>query len=304
MRIKLLIIVLLASITINANSQNFNTWSGTIRFSGGLLGAGMVFSPMMATWGIYEGFKWRYGDGGYNNGASFSGWMRDNHIGFLRFFNAGYDFVVPQWSMSFSNDEIIVDQRVSSKDNLFNSLFFWDDHYINYMGYYLNWKDPFSRFGFYCGADYELRTFGLEYKFIAPGQYHAWSVHNEIQSLVPSVGIRYRLISPEREIEGFPINIVLEAGLSYAVVLNLKNKVMSTDALNNYNADALNNGFRSSLGMAITTNKWGSLVVRWIKDLYNLYNNDHIATDSNGYLYNNEVKSSISYFSIGYSTFL
>ena len=79
---------------------------------------------------------------------------------------------------------------------------------------------------------------------------------------------------------------------------------MSTDALNNYNADALNNGFRSSLGMAITTNKWGSLVVRWIKDLYNLYNNDHIATDSNGYLYNNEVKSSISYFSIGYSTFL
>lgn len=264
----------------------------------------MVFSPMMTTWVLYESFKFIYGDDGFNNGASFSGWMRDNHIGFLRFFNAGYDFLVPQWSMSFSNDDIKLDQFYARFDNTFHDLFFWDDHYINYMGYSINWKDPFSRFGFYFGADYELRKFSLEYKYEAPGHYHFWSVNNEIQSLVPFAGIRYRLISPEREIEGFPINIVLEAGLSYAVVFNFKNKVMSTDVLNNYSMDALNNGFRSSLGIALTTNKWGSLYVRWIKDLYNLYNNDHIATDSNGYLYNNEVKSSISYFSIGYSTFL
>lgn len=298
MRKKLVLLVLLTSVTINANSQNFSTWSGTIRFSGGLLGGMMVFAPTMTAGIAYAAAA----DKSY--GADIPGWIRNNHLSFLRFFNAGYDFLIPQWSMAFSNDEIIVDQRVSGKDNLFNDLFFWDDHYINYMGYYLNWKDPFSRFGFYCGADYELRTFGLEYKSITPGQYHYWSVHNEIQSLVPSVGIRYRLISPEREIEGLPINIVLETGLSYAFVLNFKNKVTSTDALNNYSTDALNNGFRSSLGMAITTNKWGSLYVRWIKDLYNLYNNDNIAKDSNGYLYNNEVKSSISYFSIGYSTFL
>ena len=162
MRIKLLIIALLTSITINANSQNFNTWSGTIRFSGGLLGAGMVFSPMMTTWMLYEGFKFRYGDDGYKNGASFSGWMRDNHIGFLRFFNAGYDFLVPQWSMSFSNDNIKLDRFYARFDNTFHDLFFWDDHYINYMGYSINWKDPFSRFGFYFGADYELRKFSLD----------------------------------------------------------------------------------------------------------------------------------------------
>ncbi len=300
MKIKLLIVVLLASITINVNSQNFSTWSGTIRFSGGLLGAGMVFSPMMTTWMIYEGFKL----GGYSNGASFSGWMRDNHVGFLRFFNAGYDFLIPQWSMSFSNDNIKLDRFYARFDNTFHDLFFTNDCFVNYMGYNINWKDPFSRFGFYIGADYELRKFSLEYKYQDPNQYHFWSVNNEIQSLVPSAGIRYRLISPEKEIEGFPINVVLEAGLSYSFILNFKNDVGGTDSWNNYSTDALNNGFRTQLGLALTTNRYGSICVRWIKDLYNLYNNDYIATQRNGYLYGTEVNSSTSYFSIGYSTFL
>lgn len=303
MKTKLLFIVLLTSITINVNSQNFSTWSGTIRFSGGLLGGAMVFSPMMTTWMLYEGFKFRYGDGGYNNGASFSGWMRDNHVGFLRFLNAGYDFLIPQWSLSFSNENIKLDRFYARFDNTFHDLFFGDDHYINYMGYSINWKDPFSRFGFYFGADYELRKFSLDYTYKAPNQYNHWSVNNEIQSLVPFAGIRYRLISPEKEIEGFPINVVLEAGVSYSIILSFKNDI-GNNSLNSYSTDALNNGIRTQLGVALTTNKYGSIYVRWIKDLYNLYNNDYIATDRNGYLYGTEVNSNISYFSIGYATFL
>jgi len=303
MKTKLLFIVLLTSITINVNSQNFSTWSGTIRFSGGLLGGAMVFSPMMTTWMLYEGFKFRYGDGGYNNGASFSGWMRDNHVGFLRFLNAGYDFLIPQWSLSFSNENIKLDRFYARFDNTFHDLFFGDDHYINYMGYSINWKDPFSRFGYYFGADYELRKFSLDYTYKAPNQYNHWSVNNEIQSLVPFAGIRYRLISPEKEIEGFPINVVLEAGVSYSIILSFKNDI-GNNSLNSYSTDALNNGIRTQLGVALTTNKYGSIYVRWIKDLYNLYNNDYIATDRNGYLYGTEVNSNISYFSIGYATFL
>lgn len=303
MKIKIAFVAIIMAITLNANSQNFSTWSGTIRFSGGLLGAGMVFSPMMTTWMIYEGFKFRYSDNGYSNGASFSGWMRDNHVGFLRFFNAGYDFLVPQWSMSFSNDNIKFDRFYARFDNTFHDLFFTNDCYINYMGYNINWKDPFSRFGFYFGADYELRKFSLDYTYNAPNQYDHWAVNNEIQSLVPSAGIRYRLISPEKEIEGFPINVVLEAGVSYSIILNFKNDI-GNNSLNSYSKDALNNGFRTQFGVALTTNKYGAIYVRWIKDLYNLYNNDYIAKDRNGYLYGTEINTSTSYFSIGYSTFL
>ena len=171
------------------------------------------------------------------------------------------------------------------------------------MGYNINWKDPFSRFGFYFGADYELRKFSLDYTYKAPYQYDHWSVNNEIQSLVPSAGIRYRLISPEKEIEGFPINVVLEAGVSYSIILNFKNDI-GNNSLDSYSKDALNNGFRTQLGVALTTNKYGAIYARWIKDLYNLYNNDYIATDRNGYLYSTEINTSTSYFSIGYSTFL
>lgn len=299
MRRNLLILAILASIATSGHSQSFGTLSGTIRYSGGLLGGAMLFSPMMTSWLLFEGFSDK-GNGGY-----FSDWIRDNHLSFLRFFNAGYDYLIPQWSMTFSNDDIKLGPIYATKDNTFHELFFTNDNYINYIGYYINWKDQFSRFGFYCGIDYELRKFSLEYKSNIPNHYNYWHTHNEIQSLVPSVGLRYRLISPEKEIDGFPFNVVVEAGLSYAIVVNYKNDVdYRTDSWNNYSIDALNNGFRTSIGIAITTNKWGALYVRWGKDLYNLYNNDYIATDNKGYLYNNEIKNNFSYFSIGYATFL
>ena len=307
MKSKLFIIVLLTSITINADSQNFNTLSGTIRFSGGGLGAMMVLSPTMTTAICYAAFSDR------SYGADIPGWIRNNHLSFLRFFNAGYDYVIPQWSITFSNDEVKLGQIVASDDNTFHDLFFTNDCYVNYMGYFINWRDPFSRFGIYCGADYELRKYSLDFSSYSShwnNQYYHCLIYNEIQLFVPSVGLRYRLIGPDKEIEGFPFNIVLESGFSYAIVLGFKNDVASGEVLENYTIDALNNGFRTQLGIAITTNKFGSLYLRWAKDLYNLYNNDFIATDNNGYLYNKElkyhnvVKTSFSFFSIGWATFL
>lgn len=282
---------------MNENTQDFNTLSGSIRFSGGVLGGMMLFPQMMCV-GLIGAMQPR----AYS--ADLLELIRNNHLSFLRFINAGYDYLVPQWSMTFSNDDIKLGQ-VTAKDNTFHELFFRNDSYVNYIGYYINRKDLFSRFGFYCGIDYELRKFSIEYKSSIILDYHYWHTHNEIQSLVPSVGLRYRLISPKNEIDGFPFNFVIEAGISYAIVVNYKNDVdYSTDSWNNYSIDALNNGFRTSIGIAITTNKWGSLYLRWIKDLYNLYNNDYIATNVNGYLYNNEIKTTTSYISIGWSTFL
>lgn len=295
---KLLIIITLLTFSTSSYSQRFGSLSGTIRFSGGALGAGMVFSPTYLTWLLYEGFS----DKGY--GGNIDGWIRDNHLSFLRFLNVGYDFVFPQWEMNFSNNEILIDRMYASDDNTFDADFFTNEKYINYIGYYLNWKDPFSRWGGYCGVDYELRKFSLEYKSNASQSYHYWRSKNEIHSLVPSVGLRYRLISPEKEIEGFPLNVVLEAGLSYACVIDYKNEVTSTDHLIGYDTGALNNGIRVQLGIVLTTNKWGSLNLRWNKDLYDLYNNDNISTISNGCLYNNTVINSFSCFSIGWATFL
>lgn len=299
MKFRSLVLGVVLSVCTNGYTQNFSTFSGTIRFSGGLLGGAMVFSPMMTSWLVYEGFS----PNGYGGGVS--DWIRDNHLSFLRFFNAGYDFLFPQWSMSFSNNDIKLGQISAANDNTFNDLFFTNDCYINYIGYYINWRDPFSRFGFFFGADYELRKYSLEYKSDISGQYNYWHVDNEIQSFVPSVGVRYRLISPEKEVDGFPFNVVIEAGVAYTIVLDYKNDVKySTDALGKYNIDVLNNGFRSQLGIVVTTNKYGSLYLRWTKDFYNLYNNEYIATDSKGYLYNNEVRTNLSCFSIGWATFL
>lgn len=284
MRLKSIFFALLIAFAMNVNSQSVSPWSGTIRFSGGFLGGAMLYSPMFTGWLINAGFS----GGSYN-------WARDNHhLSFLRFFNACYDFRFPHFSMSFSKNNIKVDHIYSQSDNTFVDLFFTNDSYSNYIGYYLNWNDKFSRIGFYLGVDYELRKFGLKYEFESPNYFERWSYENEIQSVVPSVGLRYRLISPERELGGFPFNIVIEGGISYAIAVKYDNN----------SVDALNDGFRSLLGIAITTNEWGSIYVRWVKDFYNIFNNEYIANDKDFYLYGNEIKDSFSCFSVGYATFL
>ena len=290
MKMKLLFIVLLTSITINVNSQNFSTWSGSIRTSG-MWGLGFTV-PEYAVWLTRLGFK-DYHD--YHSGdASVSGWLHENHK-FFRFFNVGYDFLFPYWIITSSSNEI--ELVYSYKHFSFVSETFGKGNYINYLGYIINWRSPFSKYGLYFGIDYEWRCFALSYlrSWGNTSSFYQSTSHNEIHSLVPFVGIRYRLISPEKEIDGFPINIVLEAGMSYAAVIKYENDV-------GYTADALKNGFKSLLGVAITTNRFGSLHVRWTKDLYNLFSNDYIATD--GFLYNNELKNNFSCISIGWATFL
>lgn len=283
MKRRILILALLATIPFHANSQNFSSLSGTIRLGG----LGWVWGTVA---GAYMGSACLIQQGFMLEKPTVSNWLHENHNVF-RFFNLGYDVVVPMWSIISSNEVIELQRPVSFQDNTAHG----NDHYMSYVGYYFNWRSPFSRFGFYCGMDYEWRRFDLVHTIDEPYNYQHWRANNNIQSLVPAAGVRIRLIDPSKEIEGFPINIVLEAGVSYAAVIKYENN-------KGYGKDAVNNGFRAVAGLSITTNKYGSLHLRWTKDLYNLYNNNYNATE--GFLLNNEIKNNFSYFSIGWATFL
>ena len=292
MKFKALLIGVLASITISANAQNFSSLSGTVRLSCGWVGDAVFSVPVYSVWLTRLGF---FLDGK----GTFSGWIRQNHNTFLRFFNVGYDIIIPQWTMTSANKSIEI-MRPFTKN--FSDIydFFGGNNYIHYIGYYFNWKDPFSRLGYYAGADYEWRNFAVAYQSEADFIKH--TSHHEIRSIVPAAGVRFRLISPDKEIEGFPINVVLEAGLSYAIVTNYKNrKDFSSEEGSFYGADALNNGFRVNVGVYITTNKFGSIHVKWNKDLYNLYSNKYVATE--GFLADDEIKNNFSNFTIGWASF-
>lgn len=284
-RLKVLLVSVLASITINASAQNFSSLSGTVRLSCGWVGDAVFSAPVYSIWLTRLGFL-------LDGEGTFSGWIRQNHNTFLRFFNVGYDFHFPQWTMASANNTIEL-MRPFGKNYSKMFEFFGDNNYIHYIGYHFNWRDPFSRLGFYAGADYEWRNFAISYQPEIDAVYRLTS-HNEIHSIVPAAGVRFRLISPEKEIDGFPINVVLEAGLSYAIAIKYNND-------KDYGTDALNNGFRANVGVHITTNKYGSIHVRWNKDLYKLYSSDYVATD--GFLANEEISNSFSCFSVGWASF-
>ena len=284
-RLKVLLVSVLASITINANAQNFSSLSGTVRLSCGWVGDAVFSAPVYYIWLTRLGLL-------LDGEGTFSGWIRQNHNTFLRFFNVGYDFHFPQWTMASANNTIeLMHPFGKNYSKMFE--FFEDNNYIHYIGYHFNWRDPFSRLGFYAGADYEWRNFAISYQPEIDAVYRLTS-HNEIHSIVPAAGVRFKLISPEKEIDGFPINVVLEAGLSYAIAIKYNND-------KDYGTDALNNGFRANVGVHITTNKYGSIHVRWNKDLYKLYNSDYVATD--GFLANEEISNSFSCFSVGWASF-
>lgn len=292
MRLKVLIISVLTSVAISANAQNFSSLSGTVRLSCGWVGDAVFSAPVCSIWLTRLGFL-------LDGSATFSGWIRQNHNTFLRFFNVGYDVHIPQWTMNSANKAIeIMRPFTRNFSDIYD--FFGDNNYIHYIGYYFNWRDPFSRLGYYAGADYEWRNFAIAYQSDTDVIKH--TSHHEIRSLVPAAGVRFRLISPDKEIEGFPINVVLEAGLSYAIATNYKNqKDFSSDDECFYTAEAINNGFRANVGVFITTNKFGSIHVRWNKDLYKLYNSDYVTTD--GFLANDEITNNFSCFSIGWASF-
>lgn len=281
---KKLLIIFLSILSINSYAQNFSNLSGTVRASCGWAGDAIIFGSVFTVWLTRLGFALD-GDG------TFSGWIRQNHNTYLRFFNIGYDVQIPQWSMTSTNHDIKLDRPYKHHSGLYD--LFGGNNYIYYLGYYLNWKSPFSRFGFYAGADYEWRSFSLSYQPESDAVFR-YSSNNDIQSIVPAAGIRYRLISPEREIDGFPINLVLEAGLSYAFVTKYADDC-------GYGIDAVNNGFRANVGISITTNKYGSIHVRWSKDLYNVYKKGYTTTE--GFLSDNEIRNNFSSFSIGYASF-
>lgn len=273
MRIKTLLIVLLATLSINTHSQNFGTLSGTVRIGGGLYGTMYsFFTPSLMA--IMQSLKFTNFDANST--------LNERHTS-LRFFNIGGDLLVPNWSMTASNGNIELYRGDDS--NFLNDPV---NHYTYYVGYYFNWKSTFSRMGFYFGADYEWKNFDIHYPYPNVS-------HNKIHSLVPAVGLRYRLLSPMKEVEGFPFNIVLEGGMSFVINTKYKN-------YDGYGLDVLNNGFRPMLGLAITTNRFGSIHVRWTKDLFQLFDKDYKATG--GFLYNNEITNSFSCFSIGWAIFI
>lgn len=276
MRIKSLAIVLMALISMSAYSQEFGTLSGTIRVGGGLYGTVYSYGTPV-TVGLLQAFKFTNFDSG--------NWSNEQH-GVFRFLNVGGDILVPNWSMAASNNSIELHRPLDDSQ----AGGFLDGglkQYTSYIGYYLNWRSQFSGLGFFGGMDYEWRNFVLMYPY--PNV-----AYNKIQALVPAVGVRYRVIDPMKEIEGFPFNIVLEAGISYVI-----NTVYNNNE--GYGIDALNNGFRPILGVSVTTNRFGSIHVRWTKDLYSLFNKNYEA--SSGFLYNNEITNNFSCLSIGWAIF-
>lgn len=277
MKTKTFVTLFLIVISMSAKSQEFGTLSGTIRVGGGLYGSVYSFVTPV-TVGLLQAFKVTNFDS--------SNWSTEQH-GVFRFLNIGGDILVPIWSVSATNSNVELHRPLEK----YQSGGFLDGglkQYTSYLGYYLNWRAPFFGFGIFGGMDYEWRNFVIAYPYPS-------IAYNKIQAIVPTVGARYRLINPMKEIEGFPFNIALEAGISFVINTAYNNS-------EGYGTDALNNGFRSILGIAITTNRFGALHVRWTKDLYNLFNRNYEA--SNGFLYNNEIINHFSCFCIGWAIFI
>ncbi len=280
MKTKKFLFVLLITSSISANAQNFSTLTGTFRFGGGLYGSIYSYGTPV-TIGLLQALK----ASGVDVGFDLEKWSTDEHTLF-RFFKISGDFLIPCWSMTSSN--IPIELQRTFEDSQTNSLNHSVRQYTNFIGYWLNWKSMFSRIGFWGGIDIEWRSFVIYYP------YPNMSYFN-IRSYVPSCGVRYRLFSPIQEIEGIPFNIVFEGGLSYVINTSFYNS-------EGYDKNALNNGFRPMFGIVITTNRYGSIHLRWTKDLYNLFNNDYSATK--GPLFNNEIHNDFSCYSIGWSIFI
>lgn len=294
MKVRSLVIVLMM-ISYSARSQEFGTLSGTIRVGGGVYGTVFsFFSPILTgTLRVLPFTNW--GDRELNN------WSSEQH-GVFRFLNVGGDFFSPNWTMTGSDLDINLEHGDGS--NMFGG-----NQYTYCVGYYLNWKSLFSGIGLFGGIDYEWKNFDVIYPYsemrsdtryssISIGGHNYYDVsfsRHKINSLTPTIGVRYRLIDPMKEIDGFPFNVVLEAGMSYVVNILYKND-------DGYGLDALHNGFRPMLGIAVTTNRWGSVHIRWTKDLYNLFSNDYNATK--GPLFENNISNSFSCLSIGWALFI
>jgi len=278
MRKRILSIIVLLIIPTFAHSQNFGTLSGTFRLGGGNYGTSYSFTTPMIIVALQL-----LNAVGVNTGFDLRKWSKEEHS-FFRFIKIGGDFIIHDWSMSSPTIDIELKRPIEDyQTNLLNS-----GQYSNYIGYCLNWRSHFTRWGAFIGLDIEWRSFVIFYPY-------PFNSYHNIRSYVPFAGLRYRLISPTQEIDGFPFNLVSEAGISYVLNTSYHNS-------DGYGKDALNNGFRLMFGIAITTNRFGSIHLRWSKDMYNLFNNDYEATK--GPLLNNEIYNKFSRISVGWSIFM
>ena len=126
-RLKVLLVSVLASITINANAQNFSSLSGTVRLSCGWVGDAVFSAPVYYIWLTRLGLL-------LDGEGTFSGWIRQNHNTFLRFFNVGYDFHFPQWTMASANNTIeLMHPFGKNYSKMFE--FFEDNNYIHYSSF-------------------------------------------------------------------------------------------------------------------------------------------------------------------------
>lgn len=277
MRNRLFSLIFLSLFSLNSYSQEFGTLSGTIRFGGGTYGTGFSFGTPLIV-GILQAF--------HLSDFDCNDWASEQHS-VLRFFNVGGDILVPNWSITSTKGNLQLHRPLED----YEVDGFWGDElkqYTSYFGYYLNWRSHFSRWGGYLGIDYEWRNFLVMYPY--PNV-----AYNKIHAIVPAVGVRYRLINPLNEIQGVPFNIVLEGGISYVINTHYDNN-------EGYGLEALNNGARPMIGVAITTNRFGSIHLRWSKDSFDLFNSGYEATK--GFLNNNIIHNDFSCVSIGWALFL
>lgn len=169
------------------------------------------------------------------------------------------DFHIPGWSMSQFDEDI----PLAAPD--WWSIFYPDMvHDYNFsIGYEFSWKSLLMPFGAYFGLDFEWRQLCID-KGTLTGKHR-------VRAFLPSAGVRLYLLGNRFERE-HSWNIVADCGGSYNIPVWYSNFF-------NWSIDALGRGFRSRLGIGVSTLDYGCLYIRWEKDLYNFFNTDFCLPD-------------------------
>lgn len=182
--------------------------------------------------------------------------LLDDHIS--RWFCPSMEFEmhVPEWSLSDENGEI---PMMAPRWWSF-LLPDWKHNYKCSIGYELSWKSLLYPIGLYASINHEWQQI-----YIRDGLY---SGKHKVSSFVPIAGIRLRLLGVGFEMDN-NWNIVLDAGAAYVYRHKARN-------FYGWGKEAFSNGIRPRVGLAVSTIRYGTLFLRYEKDLFNFFNPDFV----------------------------
>lgn len=169
------------------------------------------------------------------------------------------DFHIPAWSMSQGGNDLPL---ASPRWWGFLAADLKHDYNFSY-GYEISWVSKVVPVGAYIGIDYEWRQVCLEEGLLAG--------RHQTQAILPSAGIRVHLLGIGFE-RSHNWNIVLEGGASF-------NYATKYTSFFDWGRSAVNNGFRSRLGIAFSTQRFGAYYVRWEHDMYDFFNQNFSMPD-------------------------